>query len=67
MHDGPSDQTDHSPREPMVGEGGQGVVVYAIVAVTFVVVLVLVLTSLGDSIGQGLDGLLETISQPFGT
>ena len=65
MHE-PNGQTDGSPRDPMVGEGGQGVVVYALVAVTFVVVLVLVLTTLGDSVGQGLDSLFETITQPFG-
>ncbi len=65
MQDDSNGQADRSYGGPIVGQGGQGVVGYALVAVAFVVVLVLVLTGLGDSIGEGLDGLLETISQPF--
>lgn len=65
MHDDSSQQSDRSYGGAVVGQGGQGVVGYALVAVAFVVVLVLVLTTLGDSIGEGLDSLLETISQPF--
>ncbi len=65
MHDDSNEQTERAHGGSVVGQGGQGVVGYALVAVAFVVVLVLVLTTLGDSIGEGLDGLLDTISQPF--
>ena len=65
MHDDSNDQTDRPHGGSIVGQSGQGVVGYALVAVAFVVVLVLVMTTLGDSIGEGLDSLLETISQPF--
>ncbi|MCY4113479.1 MAG: hypothetical protein OXG33_05995 [Chloroflexi bacterium] len=65
MHDDTNDQTDRPQGGSIVGQSGQGVVGYALVAVAFVVVLVLVMTTLGDSIGEGLDSLLETISQPF--
>ena len=65
MRDDSKDPADRTLGGSVVGQGGQGVVGYALVAVAFVVVLVLVLTTLGDSIGEGLDGLLDTISQPF--
>ena len=65
MHEDSNDRTDRPYGGSIVGQSGQGVVGYALVAVAFVVVLVLVMTTLGDSIGEGLDGLLETISQPF--
>ena len=65
MHDDLNEQTDRAYGGSLVGQGGQSVVGYALVAVAFVVVLVLVLTTLGDSIGEGLDSLLDTISQPF--
>ena len=65
MHDDSNDPTDRSDGGFIVGQSGQSVVGYALVAVAFVVVLVLVMTTLGDSIGEGLDSLLETISQPF--
>ena len=65
MHDDSNDRTDCPSGGSIVGQSGQSVVGYALVAVAFVVVLVLVLTTLGDSIGEGLDSLLETISQPF--
>mgnify|MGYP001353283735 CR=1 FL=1 len=66
MREDLDDQPDRSSYGPMVGDGGQGVAVYALVVVTFVAVLVLVLTSLGDSIGLGINDLVDTISQPFG-
>ena len=53
MHDDSNQQADRSYGGSVVGQGGQGVVGYALVAVAFVVVLVLVLTTLGDSIGEG--------------
>ena len=65
MHNDSNDPTDRSDGGSIVGQSGQSVVGYALVAVAFVVVLVLVMTTLGDSIGEGLDSLLETISQPF--
>ena len=65
MHDDSNEQIERAHGGSIVGQGGQGVVGYALVAVAFVVVLVLVLTTLGDSIGEGLDSLLDTISQPF--
>ena len=65
MYDDSNDRTDRPSGGSIVGQSGQSVVGYALVAVAFVVVLVLVLTTLGDSIGEGLDSLLETISQPF--
>ena len=65
MHDDSNERTDRPSDDAIVGQSGQGVVGYALVAVAFVVVLVLVLTTLGDSIGEGLDSLLDTISQPF--
>lgn len=65
MYDDSNEQADRAYGGSIVGQGGQGVVGYALVAVAFVVVLVLVLTTLGDSIGEGLDSLLDTISQPF--
>jgi len=65
MHDDLNDPTNRPDGGSIVGQSAQSVVGYALVAVAFVVVLVLVMTTLGDSIGEGLDSLLETISQPF--
>ncbi|MCY3784437.1 MAG: hypothetical protein OXG79_11735 [Chloroflexi bacterium] len=65
MHDDSNNPTDRPDGGSIVGQSGQSVIGYALVAVAFVVVLVLVMTTLGDSIGEGLDSLLETISQPF--
>lgn len=41
--------------------GGCTVVGFALVSTVFVVVLIIVLTSLGDSIGQGLQGLVDQL------
>ncbi len=49
----------------LLDEEGQGVVEYAAVALVFVVVLIIVLTTLGDSIGQSLQGLLDQLPIGF--
>tara|TARA_Y100000588_G_scaffold382568_1_gene470324 strand:+ start:26332 stop:26499 length:168 start_codon:yes stop_codon:yes gene_type:complete len=41
--------------------GGCTVVGFALVSTVFVVVLIIVLTSLGDSIGQGLQSLVDQL------
>jgi hypothetical protein len=57
------------PRPPRRGwllrivteQEGQGVVGYAAVAAIFVIVLIVVLATLGDSIGQALQGLVDQL------
>ena len=49
------------PRRQQSQGAGFGVLSYVLVAAVFVVVLIVVFTSLGDSIGQGLQSLVDQI------
>lgn len=51
-------------RRLLMDERGQSVAGYAAVVVVFVAVLIVVLATLGDSIGQALQGLIDQL--PFG-
>ncbi len=63
----PSRHVDPSPppdgwwRRLRADESGQGVAGYAAVALVFVVVLIVVLTTLGDSIGRALQAFIEQL------
>ncbi len=63
-HVDPSQLPDAWWRRLRTDERGQGIAGYAAVALVFVVVLIVVLTTLGDSIGRALQELIDQL--PFG-
>ena len=57
----PTGAPRHSARRYLSEGSGLGVLSYVLVTAVFVIVLIVVLTSLGNSIGEGLQDLVDQI------
>ena len=57
----PSGPPRHSGRRYLPESSGVSVLSYVLVTAVFVIVLIVVLTSLGNSIGEGLQDLVDQI------